>query len=180
MPAGNQWVGLAITAIIIVAVMLMRNRRPRRVRLGALWIRPLIYIALIAVAAFARIPPITPLGLICMVSAIVVGGVIGWQRGRFMHIDVHPETHDITSQTSPIGMLFILGIFVLRMGLRDVAGAIPGVPAAVAASSLILLVGAMMIARSAEVYLRARRLLGEARGARSENASPGANPPIVR
>ena len=101
--------------------------------------------------------------------ACVVGAALGWQRGRFMRIEVHPETHDITSRASPVGMLFILALLGLRMFLRGEAMATPiaGVPATAVADALILLAGAMMITQSIEMWLRARRLLAEAQAAKA-------------
>jgi hypothetical protein len=176
---GTNLTSIIITAVIVVAVLVMRNRRPRRLRLEAMWIRPLIFLALIASTAFLAPPPLTPVSVITIVLALVLGGALGWQRGRFMRIEVHPETHDITSRASPIGILFILAIFAARLGLRDVAYEARGVPTALIATGLILFAGAMMIVQSLEMFLRARRLLGEAQAAKAAPVSPGANPPIV-
>jgi hypothetical protein len=181
---GGQITRIVITLAVVMVVMLARNQRARRLRLTALWIRPLIFLVLIGVSAVVAPPPITPLSVAIMALALAVGAAIGWQRGRLMRIEVHPETHDITSRASPIGMIFILAIVALRVGLRDVAfetrGA-SGLPTAAIASALILLVGAMMIAQSVEMWIRARRLLADAQAAKAPPmASPGANPPIVR
>ena len=173
----GQLYGVVITIGIALAVLLMRNRRPRRLRLEAMWIRPLIFIALIA-ATFATVPP--PMDaptILILVVAFGVGVAAGWLRGSLMRIDVHPETHDISAQASPVGMLFILAILGLRMYLRTAAMTtpIPGLPATAVADALILLAGAMIITQSVEMWLRARRLLGEARAA----STPPGNPTIV-
>ncbi|HXV00039.1 MAG TPA: hypothetical protein VG166_06050 [Caulobacteraceae bacterium] len=178
----GQVTGIVITLVVVIAVVLLRNSRPRRLRLEAMWIRPLIFVVLIAVSAFAAPPPLTPVSIATVALALIVGAALGWQRGRFMRIDVHPETHDITSQASPIGMLFILAVVAARMGLRGMAyesRGLAGLSTAMIASGLILLVGAMMITQSVEMWLRARKMLAEAQAAKAPLASPGANPPIV-
>jgi hypothetical protein len=178
----GQVTGIVVTLVVVMAMLMLRNRRPRRLRLEAMWIRPVIFLVLIAVSAFAAPPPLTPVSLAVMALALVVGAGLGWQRGRFMRIEVHPETHDITSRASPIGMLFILAVVAARMGLRGMAyesRGLAGLSTAAIASVLILLVGAMMIAQSVEMWLRARKLLADAQAARTPLASPGANPPIV-
>jgi hypothetical protein len=122
------------------------------------------------------------MSIVLLALALVVGAAVGWQRAKFMRIEVHPETHDITSRASPIGMLFILAVVAARMGLRSFAyesRGIAGLPTAAIASALILLVGAMMIAQSVEMWLRARKLLAEAQAAKAPLTSPAANPPIV-
>jgi hypothetical protein len=100
-----------------------------------------------------------------------------------MRIEVHAETHDISAQASVIGMVLILGLLVLRTTLRNAATSTSfgGLPATTVTDALILFAGAMMITQSVEMFLRARKLLAEARTAKAGPApSPGANPPIVR
>ena len=179
---GAQMSSLVITMIIAMGIILLRNSRPRRLSLGAMWIRPMIFIVLIGASAAAAPPPLTPASIALLALAFAIGAAIGWQRGKFMRIEVHPETHDITSRASPIGMLFILAVLAARVGLRNFAyetRGIAGVPTAAIASALVLLVGAMMIAQSVEMWLRARKLLAEAQAAKAPLASPGANPTIV-
>ncbi|HEY5289390.1 MAG TPA: hypothetical protein VIJ59_05110 [Caulobacteraceae bacterium] len=174
----SQLYGVVFTLVIAVGVMLMRNRRPRRLRLEAMWIRPLIFIALVA-ATFATAPvPTGAAPISVLLLALALGVAAGWFRGRSMRIDVHPETHDISAQASPVGMLFILALLGVRMALRDAAMTTPvaGLPAAVIANSLILLAGAMMVTQSLEMWFRARRLLGEAQAAKAQSVSPGSKP----
>jgi len=175
---GGQLYGVVFTLVIVVGVMAMRNRRPRRLRLEAMWIRPLIFIALIGATFATAPPPIGALGIGVLALALVVGVGLGWLRGSLMRIEVHPETHDISAQASPVGMLFILAVLGIRMYLRSAAATTPiaGLPATAVADSLILLAGAMMITQSVEMWLRARRLLGEAKAAKTDGPT---NTPIV-
>jgi hypothetical protein len=171
-----------ITVAVLAVILWRRNSRPRQLRIERLWIRPLLF-ALIVSATLAATPfPLDPLSLIVLAIALAVGAALGWQRGRFMHIDVHPETHDITSRVSPVGMIFILAILALRLLLRGAAlesRSTLGLPAAAITDGLILLLGAMIIAQSLEMWLRARRLLDEARAAKAASQNPGAQPPLV-
>jgi TRAP-type C4-dicarboxylate transport system permease small subunit len=175
---GGQLYGVVITVGIVLAVMLMRNRRPRRLRLEAMWIRPLIFIVLIAATFSSGLPPLNAPTVVTLALALVLGIGAGWLRGSLMRIDVHPETHDISAQASPVGMLFILAVLGVRIYLRTAAATtpIPGLPATAVADALILLAGAMMITQSLEMWLRARRLLGEAQAAKAERAAPGQTP----
>ena len=183
---GSQAFGMIISLVIVIAVLFFRNRRPRRLRIEALWIRPVLFFAAIALTLAAAPLPLTPVSLAVMALALVVGVGLGWQRGRFMRIDVHPETHDLTSTASPVGMIFIVAILALRVGMRDVLMQNPtafGVPTTAVTDGLILLVGAMIVTQSIEMWLRARRLLAEAVAAKAGAVaapSPSANPPIVR
>jgi hypothetical protein len=183
MPTGHlgpQNYSLLITLAVVVGVVLLRNSRPRRLRIERMWIRPALFLALLVSSLAAAPPPITVASLALMVSALAAGCALGWQRGRFMTIDVHPETHDLTSRASPLGVLFILVLIVLRLWMRTAltsGASLGGVPATAAADALIALAAGMMMTQSLEMWLRARRLLEEAVAAKS--ATPG-GPPIVR
>lgn len=176
-----------VTVAILAAVLWRRNSRPRQLRIERLWVQPVLF-ALIVSATLSATPfPVDPLSLAVLTLALVVGAGLGWQRGRFMRIDVHPETHDVTYRVSPVGMIFILAILALRLLLRGAAlenGSALGLRAAAITDGLILLLGAMIVAQSLEMWLRARRLLDEARAAKAAaqaqtGQAPGAQPPLV-
>jgi hypothetical protein len=100
-----------------------------------------------------------------------------------MRIDVNPETHALTTQASPIGVLLILAVLALRMLLRGAAiesRSALGLPASTITDALVLLLGAMVVLQSLEMWLRAQRLLDQARAAKAA-AGPdaGAQPPLV-
>jgi len=177
-----QLYGPIITVVILAVILWRRNSRPRQLRIERLWIRPVLF-ALIVSATLAATPfPLDPVSLAVFALALVIGAGLGWQRARFMHIDVHPETHDITSRVSPVGMIFILAVLALRLLLRNAAlesRSALGIPAAAITDGLILLLGAMIVTQSLEVWLRARRLLEEARAAKAASQNPGAQPPLV-
>jgi hypothetical protein len=181
--AGSAQIYSTIIVVLIMTVILWRrNSPPRQLKIERLWIRPVLF-ALIVSATLSATPfPLDPASLAVFVLALLVGGGLGWQRGRFMRIDVHPETHDVTSRASPVGMIFIVAILALRILLRGAAlesRSALGVPAATITDGLILLLGAMIVAQSLEMWLRARRLLDEARAAKAGSQNPGAQPPLV-
>ena len=174
---GAQLSGLILTLLIAVVLIALRNRRPRRLRLEAMWVRPVIFLALIILTFGATATRTDALSLAIMGLALLLGIAAGWMRGSLMKIEVHPETYDITSRASPAGMLFILAVLGVRIFIRSSAmqTSVAGVTAAVIADALILFAAAMMITQGVEMFLRARRLLGEARAA---SVDPG-NRPIV-
>ena len=103
-------VPLGIAAVVIVA----RNSRPRQLKIERLWMMPAIYLVLMTGALAEAPPPITPVSIAILAAAFVLGAAIGWQRARFTQIHIHPETHELTSRASPIGLVFILGVLVVR------------------------------------------------------------------
>ncbi|HEY5106655.1 MAG TPA: hypothetical protein VII73_07770 [Caulobacteraceae bacterium] len=179
-PIGPQSAGLIVGLIVALGIVLLRNSRPRKLRIERLWIRPLIFMALMAGALAAAPPSPTALNIAILAMALVAGCALGWQRGRFMRIEVDPATHDLTSRASPLGMVFILVLIVGRMGLRSVlprGGTVGELSALTLADALILLAAGMMVTQGLEMWLRARRLLAEAQAAKG---GPAASPPIVR
>jgi len=167
----NYLVPLGIVAVVIV----LRNSRPRRLKIERLWTLPVIYVLLVGVSLAEAPPPLTPLTIAILAGAVAVGAAIGWQRGRFTQIHIHPETHELTSRASPIGLLFIFGILLVRVGARDLlAGnaASMHLPLIAITDGFLLLAIAMLTVQRLEVWQRASHMLTEAKA-----AAPGPPPP---
>jgi membrane protein CcdC involved in cytochrome C biogenesis len=163
-PAQQSWVGYAITIAIIVVVMALRMRRMgqmRPLKLETLWIVPALYLA-VAALMFWQLPS---RGWVAIASAagLAVGAAVGWQRGKMMHIHVDPETHALNQKASPAAMFFLIGLIVVRSGARAVLGESGGVSPAMLTDPLIAFALGMFTLTRIEMYLRAKRLLGEVR-----------------
>lgn len=169
-PLGGQSAGVLIGLAVLVPILLLRNARPRKLKLELLWVRPAIW-ALAAVLSFSAAPPaMSPLTLGALGLALILGAALGWQRGRLMRIAVDPDTHNMTLQASPAAMIFIVALFALRTFARGagLGGIGPThAPVSLVVDVLILFSLAMMLAQSFEIGLRGRLLLAAARtGAR--------------
>jgi len=166
-PAPNMGMWTYLIPLIAIGLVILRNSQARRLRVETLWIMPVVIIVLIGLALSQEGMP-TPLFMAIDIAALAAGAVLGWWRGRLTNITVNPETHDLTSRASPIGMLLILGIFALRYGIRMYASqgaASSGLPVnAIADAALVVTVG-LVCAQRLEIALRASRLLAEARAA---------------
>ena len=164
-PVHQTWASYAITIGIIVVVMAMRMRRAgqmRPLKLGSLWIVPVLYLAVAAIM-FAQLPP-TGWVAIASAAALLIGAAVGWQRGKMMHIHVDPETHALNQKASPAAMLFLVALIVVRMLARGIIGAEGAVSPAMLTDPLIAFALGMFTLQRVEMYVRARRLLEEARG----------------
>ncbi|TAJ73182.1 MAG: DUF1453 family protein [Phenylobacterium sp.] len=164
-PGAGYWTYLI--PLIVLGVVILRNARARKLRMERLWISPAI-IMVMAILAFSQNPPPGPIGLALDIVAVGLGALLGWWRGRASTFTVDPETHVVTSRVSPFGMLLILGIFGLRYLLR---GAVSGessmlhLSAAEATDSFLLLAVGVVSAQRLEWWIRARRMVAEARAA---------------
>jgi membrane protein CcdC involved in cytochrome C biogenesis len=164
-PVQQPWISYAITIGVIVIIMVLRMRRMGKMRplnLGSLWVVPAIYLA-VAALMFIQLPPA---GWIAIVSGLglLIGAAIGWQRGKMMHIHVDPETQVLNQRASPAAMFFLLALIVVRMAARGIIGQEGGVSPAMLTDPLIAFALGMFTLQRLEMYLRAKRLLEEARG----------------
>lgn len=159
------WTGYAVPLAVAAIVLAFRWRRIGRARpltLERLWILPALY-AIVCVAAFAAVPPHGWAWLSCAV-ALAIGAALGWQRGGFVRIAVDPDTHRLNQRGSPAALLLIVVLVLVRMGGRAASdrGWLAIDPMAVTDVLMALALG-LFAAQRAEMYLRGRRLLREAR-----------------
>lgn len=156
------WISYAIPLVVITIVMAIRWRRMGRVRplkLERLWILPALYAVVIGFT-FSRFPPQGWGWLFCLI-ALLLGGALGWQRGRMMRITLDPETHSLGQTSSPAALLFILLLIAVRFGAKGAMGYVEPVgldPMAVTDTLMALALG-LFTAQRLEMYLRGRRML---------------------
>lgn len=164
-PVHQGWISYVVTIGIVVMVMGFRMRRmgeTRPLKLGGLWIVPALYL-LVAALMFAQLPPTGGVAIASVVG-LAIGAAVGWQRGKMMHIHVDPETHALNQKASPTAMIFLVVLIVVRMGARNLLGQEGGVSPAMLTDPLIAFALGMFTLTRLEMYLRAKRLLEEARG----------------
>ena len=106
--------------LVVLGLVFLRARRARRLRLELLWVAPTAIVALIAAGvAFTPHPAFTAVDLAVFAAALAVGGGIGWLRAKAVTLTVDPATHEVTSATSPVGLVIIGAVFLVRFGLRS-------------------------------------------------------------
>lgn len=160
----------AIPGMIILTVLFFRLRsvgKARRLRLERLWILPTLYAAAVGFV-FWNAPPHGMTWLWCVV-ALGVGAGLGWWRGRLMRVAVDPETHELSQTVSPAALLFIVALIVIRSASRamaiEMAG--PGHAGLMAATDILMAFALGFVAfQRVEIFIRARRMLAEARAKR--------------
>jgi hypothetical protein len=164
--SGGGLMSVIIPIVIVAAVVLLRNSRPRKLKVERLWIYPLILMLMLVAALSAAPPPVTAPAIGILVLALIVGVAIGWQRGRFTHITLDPATHELTAKASPIAIALILVVFLLRSGAGDLlrlGGHTFDKGLVTAAGDALVVLGvAMMSTQRVEMWIRASRMLGEA------------------
>lgn len=158
-----NWISYVVPILIVGVVMFFRVRRMSRMRplkLEQLWIVPVMYLAIVAWLFVLNRP--TMIGWACAAIGLIAGCALGWYRGTTMRIHVDPETHALNQQASPAGILFLLALIAVRYAARAAGGEFH-MNVALITDVLAALALGMFSVQRLEMYLRARRLLDEAR-----------------
>jgi len=168
--SGSPW-RMLIPIVIAMGVVILRNSRARRLRIEAMWIAPVVVVALIGLALWGESVQrgglsLTPIGIALDIAGLAAGALLGWWRARFTNITIDPVSHELTSRASPLGMVVIMGILVLRTLVRtytaENAGALGQWGPPIADALLVMSVG-LVCAQRLELFTRASRMLAEAR-----------------
>ena len=167
------WIGYVVFgAVLLILFLRVRGmRRARRLRLETLWIAPAI-LGAVFVAMVAEYPPRDALTWLWIALALIVGAAIGWRRGKLMAIRVDPATHALNQQASPAALLFVVLLIVARQGLRYEAATL-GLNILQVTGILTAFAAGLVIATRTEMFVRARRLLEEARRQAGAGSSIG-------
>ena len=160
-PQTLQYLATALVVGVVLLLRLARARRSRRLRLETLWVAPAI-IALAFVAMVVERPPVDGLTWLWLALALALGGAIGWRRGKLMRITVDPESHALGQQASPAALLFVVLLLLARQGLRFEAASL-GLNILQVTGILTAFALGLVAATRAEMFVRGRRLLAEAR-----------------
>lgn len=159
-------------AVLVFVWRMRRLSQTRRLRVEWLWVTPLILTVLIGLNLFYAPGMPRPQGLdwAWLAGGLVLGGVLGWYRGKMMDISVDPETHALNTKASPAALLFIVALLVIRSAIRGAAmgeaSALHLSVAAITGAFMTMALGLIVVGRI-EMAIRARRLLGEARAAKA-------------
>jgi hypothetical protein len=165
---GSSLTSYIVPLGVVLLVILLRNSRARSLKIERLWVLPAIYMVLLVSTLYGAPPPVTPFSIGLLVLAFLLGAAIGWQRGRFTQVHIHPQTGELSSRASPIGLIFIFAILVVRLAGRDFLAsnaALVNVPIAAVTDAFIVLAVAMLSTQRLEVWLRASKMLAEAKAA---------------
>ena len=162
----NWWI--VPLALGLIVWRLRNGAREKALRIERLWIIP----ALLLIAGGLAIwqTPIAGLGWLWLLPVFGVGAALGYWRGRFTQVTVNPETHALTSRNSAAGIYLILAVLavriILRVYLTAEASALHLNVALITDAFLVFAIGLIAVQRL-EIWLRARRLLAEARAAKA-------------
>jgi len=154
--------------VLVVVVLTLRLRSMSKVRPlkpERMWVLPLALVVLAGVTIWAH-PP-SPAGMAIGFFALIVGGFLGWQRGRFIHIERNANG-GLTQKASPAALILLVVIIGIRYAVRAYFGASPDAhgqmseQALIATDALLLFAVGLIAMTRVELAIRARRILARA------------------
>lgn len=169
--------------LIVIAVMLplivLRNRRPRTLHPQWMWITPLLVVGLIGFGMWGMTfsdPEHAVMGATSW-AILAVGGLLGaafgWWRGKMVTIEKHADGA-LKAQASPIGIVIIVGVLLLRQAIRPWLEANAEAwhvnPLAILEAFMVF-AAAMVVMQRVEMFIRARRIQAGQADAHLETAA---------
>jgi hypothetical protein len=138
--------------------------KDRPLKLSTLWLIPVIYLFIAGSMLFELPPP--PFGWGLALAGLGLGLVVGWYRGKTIHIERNVETGELRQKASPLAMILLAALVALKLGARaifgDVAATQPGSSALLLTDAFLGFALGLLSATRLELYLRGRRLISAA------------------
>lgn len=171
----SQQLAPYIAPAIVLALLVWRGARakPRPVRLSRMWISPLIVGAMtVATLALTAKPEIAVIA--AYAAAALAGAGIGHLFGRHLELSIDPATGAISSKATPVGTFLVIGLFLVRYGLKIVFPELNAQPAAHPSADVLvwtdgaLVFGcALVVSQALTIWLRTRPLVAGHQAGRS-------------
>jgi hypothetical protein len=167
----HQAIQFLLPILIILPLLYFRMRKLTKaqpLKLNRLWVRPALFLAMAALVLLLPQPAghpvrvLMPLDWAWLGLAGVLGAAAGWQWGRTMAIEVHPEDGTLMVRGGQAAVLVLVALILFRMGLRTGLSmeARAGHISMLLVSDLsIVFVALLFTMRSVEMYLRAKRVM---------------------
>ncbi|HUE63329.1 MAG TPA: hypothetical protein VMO78_03040 [Rhizomicrobium sp.] len=167
----HQFLQIFLPVLIILPLLYFRMRKltkARPLKLDRLWIRPALLLAITLMVLLVPPPAGLPIRVLMPLDwawlglAGALGAAAGWQWGRTMAIEVHPEDGTLMVRGGQAAILVLAALILFRMGLRTglAAEARAGNINMLLVSDLSIVFTALLFTlRSVEMYLRAKRVM---------------------
>jgi len=157
-----QTLAAAVGAATALPVMLLRNRRPRKLNPRYLWVAPVLIVTVVGLSLYFQPQgqPFGPWAWLGVTLALALGCWAGWQRGVTTRIMRDAETGALTFQSSPVGMLLVLGLLLMRAAVRpwlETNAAELGLHGGAVADSFLLFAVGLVAVQRLEMWLRTRQ-----------------------
>ncbi|MGZ5935959.1 MAG: hypothetical protein ACXWLK_01045 [Rhizomicrobium sp.] len=163
--------GSILPTLLVVALIVRRGSKPRRVKVNSLWRFPVI-ITLLALFSLVGSAPPGLLAIVMYVVAAPAGAALGWFSAQHVELTLDDKTGTIMSKPTVFGTALTAGAFVARFLadtlMKSGGGLIPGHHAIViagAADAALIFVAARGLAGAYHMWIRTRPLMEQHKAA---------------
>ena len=159
--------------LIILPILYLRMRKMTKaqpLKLGRLWIHPAVILLAAGLVVFLPQPGqhtvrhFLAQDWAWLAVAAALGGIAGWHWGRTMAIEVHPEDGTLMVKGGQAAILVLVVLILFRMGLRtglSMEASAWHLDMVLISDALIVFSAALFTLRAVEMYLRAKRVMGQ-------------------
>ena len=177
----QQYIPL-ISIAVALGIILLRNQKPRPLRLQWMWVTPVLIVFAIGFGLWgmSQAPgmshaPFDASAWIIIAVGLILGCAAGWWRGRMVTIEKEPDG-SLKAQSSPLGLILIVALLVSRQAARpwlEANAADWHVNALAIQDAFMVFVVGMIVFQRIEMFIRARRVLAGGTDAHVETAPAG-------
>ena len=172
----QQALQLFLPVLIILPILYLRMRKMTKaqpLKLGRLWLRPAFIMLAAVLVVFLPQPGqhavrhFLAQDWAWLALAAALGGIGGWYWGRTMAIEVHPQDGTLMVKGGQAAILVMAVLILFRMGMRTglrMEANAWHLDVLLISDALIVFTAFLFTLRAVEMYLRARRVMGEAKG----------------
>ena len=125
-PQQIQTVAIIGVLVLLIGFRIYRQSREQRWSLGGMWVMPIIFILLTVVAVAADTITGSPLAPLAAVVGLAIGFGIGMYQGNHTTLRIDKPGKAVFVKVKPIGTAIFIGVLALRLGIRWIAGGMPG------------------------------------------------------
>lgn len=163
------YIGPALV-VVLLARRFLRAQKPQRIKPDRLWIQPAIVAVVMGLVLWTSPRP-GLLGVALFTGALAIGLGLGYLRALHQKFSIEPETGNVMSQASPIGVIIFAAIFAIRFmlntwmnqGASQGMGKPPSPEVLVYTDAMLCFAFGMVSATAWEVWRRTRPLVIEHR-----------------
>lgn len=150
--------------IVIAALLVWRNSRPRRLSVTQLAVAPVVFllISVLSIYGSQLIEPLAPWQIaLTLIAGAILGLPLGWARGHHSNVRLTDRPGVMYVDPSLVVMLLWIGAFIVRAGLRYVfSGAGDGV--AILGDGLLAFAISALVTSYYFIYTKYKALLQNA------------------
>lgn len=157
--SSSQTLTQAVIYLVIIALFLRRTLTTQTMRVVALPVIGILYVAIAAFAIFYT--PKSSAEWIAIPVGVVLGVVLGYLRGRHSTVTPGPRPGTIRVKASPVLAAIVILALILRLGVRTLLPTLGDATFAISDGAIAFAALSVAVARLM-LYFTARRMIAPA------------------